>query len=130
VEMTQVVRHTSPHEVNFVLHIQRMHKMTITYLILSVSLNCISFKVIRPNQTTLTNQNFLWGKIRRKLNPGNACYHSVQNLLSSRLSSKNVKMITTYRTILCHSAKRRSPKARGSKNLIPHTGLLMLCSVT
>jgi hypothetical protein len=28
----------------------------------------------------------------RRLNSGNACYHSVQNLLSSRLPSKNVKI--------------------------------------
>jgi len=30
---------------------------------------------------------------------GNNCYHSVQNILSSRLLSKNLK-ITTYRTII------------------------------
>jgi hypothetical protein len=30
---------------------------------------------------------------------GNACYHSVQNLLSSRLLSKNVK-VTIYKTII------------------------------
>ena len=30
---------------------------------------------------------------------GNACYHSVQNLLSSRLLSKNLK-IKIYRTII------------------------------
>ena len=30
---------------------------------------------------------------------GNACYYSVQNLLSSRLLSKNLK-IKTYRTII------------------------------
>jgi hypothetical protein len=29
-------------------------------------------------------------EIKRRLNSGNACYHSVQNLLSSRLLSKNV----------------------------------------
>jgi hypothetical protein len=29
----------------------------------------------------------------KKLNLGNACYHSVQNLLSSRLLSKNMKII-------------------------------------
>jgi hypothetical protein len=29
-------------------------------------------------------------EIKRRLNSGNACYHSVQNLLSSRLPSKNV----------------------------------------
>jgi hypothetical protein len=29
---------------------------------------------------------------KRRLNSGNACYHSVQNLLSSRLLSKNIKI--------------------------------------
>jgi hypothetical protein len=35
--------------------------------------------------------------IKRRLNSGNACYHSVQNLLSSHLLSENVK-IRIYRT--------------------------------
>jgi hypothetical protein len=35
----------------------------------------------------------------RRLNSGNACYHSVQNLLSSRLLSKNVKL-RIYETIV------------------------------
>jgi hypothetical protein len=39
----------------------------------------------------VTNQNFIHEKIKRRLNYGNACYHSVQNLLSSHLPSKNVK---------------------------------------
>jgi hypothetical protein len=30
-------------------------------------------------------------EIKRRLNSGNACYHSVQSLLSSRLLSRNVK---------------------------------------
>jgi hypothetical protein len=34
-----------------------------------------------------------------RLNSGNACYHSVQNLLSSRLLSKNLK-IRIYKTII------------------------------
>jgi uncharacterized membrane-anchored protein len=34
------------------------------------------------------------------LNSGNACYHSVQKLLSSRLLSKIIK-IRIYRTIIC-----------------------------
>jgi hypothetical protein len=37
--------------------------------------------------------------IKRILNPGNACYHEVQNLLSSRLLSKNVKT-RIYKTII------------------------------
>jgi hypothetical protein len=35
--------------------------------------------------TTVTNQNLIQEEIKRLLNSGNACYHSVQNLLSSRL---------------------------------------------
>jgi len=35
--------------------------------------------------TTLTNQNSIAEEIKSRLSSGNACYHSVQNLLSSRL---------------------------------------------
>jgi len=49
--------------------------------------------------TTLTNQNSIQEEIKSRLKLGNACYHSVQNLLSSRLLSKNVK-IKIYRTII------------------------------
>jgi hypothetical protein len=38
-------------------------------------------------------------EIKRRLNSGNACYHSVQSLLSSRLLSKNLK-IRIYKTII------------------------------
>jgi hypothetical protein len=48
--------------------------------------------------TTVTNQNLIQEKIKRRLNSGNDCYHSVQNLLSSRLLSKSVK-IRTYENI-------------------------------
>ena len=49
--------------------------------------------------TTLTNQNCIVEEIKSRLRSGNACYHSVQNLLSSRLLSKNLK-IKIYRTII------------------------------
>jgi hypothetical protein len=39
---------------------------------------------------TVTNQNLIQEKIKKRLNSGNACYHSVQKLLSSRLLSKNI----------------------------------------
>jgi len=42
--------------------------------------------------TTLTNQNYIAEEIKSRLRSGNACYHSVQNLLSSRLLSKNLKI--------------------------------------
>jgi hypothetical protein len=32
---------------------------------------------------TVTNQNLIQEEIKRRLNSGNVCYHSVQNLLSS-----------------------------------------------
>jgi hypothetical protein len=35
--------------------------------------------------TTVTNQNLIQEEIKKRLNSGNAFYHSVQNLLSSRL---------------------------------------------
>jgi hypothetical protein len=34
--------------------------------------------------TTVTNQNLIQEEIKRRLNLGNACYHSVQNLLERR----------------------------------------------
>jgi len=48
---------------------------------------------------TLTNQNYIHEEIKVRLKSGNACYHSVQNLLSSSLLSKKLK-IKIYRTII------------------------------
>jgi hypothetical protein len=48
---------------------------------------------------TLTNQNDIRDEIKNRLNSRNACYHSVQNLLSSRLISKNLK-IKIYKTVI------------------------------
>jgi hypothetical protein len=41
--------------------------------------------------TTEINQNLIQEEIKSRLNSGNACYRSVQNLLSSRLLLKNKK---------------------------------------
>jgi hypothetical protein len=46
--------------------------------------------------TTITNQNLIQEEIKRRLNAGNACYHSVQNLLSSRLLSKNITIKSKF----------------------------------
>ena len=40
-------------------------------------------------------------RIKSRLNSGNACCHSVQNLLSLHLFSNNIK-IKIYRTIILH----------------------------
>jgi hypothetical protein len=52
-----------------------------------------------PYSNTLTNQNDIYDEIKSRSNTGNACYHSVQNLLSSRLISKTLK-IKIYRTVI------------------------------
>ena len=49
--------------------------------------------------TVLTNQNSIAEEIKSRMKSGNACYHSVQNILSPRLLSKNLK-IKIYRTII------------------------------
>jgi hypothetical protein len=49
--------------------------------------------------TTLTNQNDIHDEIKSRLNSGNACYYSVQNLLYARLISKNLK-IKIYETVI------------------------------
>jgi hypothetical protein len=49
--------------------------------------------------TTLTDQNCIHEEIKSRLNSGNACYHSVQSLLSSRLLARNVK-VKIYKTII------------------------------
>jgi hypothetical protein len=41
---------------------------------------------------TLTNQNSIQEEIKSRLKSGNTCYHSVQNLLSSSMIFKNLKI--------------------------------------
>jgi len=43
-------------------------------------------------ETTLKNQNSIQDEIKSRMKSGNACYHSVQNLLSSSLLIKNLKI--------------------------------------
>ena len=49
--------------------------------------------------TKLTNKNSIQEEVKSRLKSGNACCHLVQNLLSSSLISKNIK-IKIYRTIM------------------------------
>jgi len=56
-------------------------------------------KEFKYQGTTITDQNSIQEEIKSRLKLGTACYHSVQNLLSSRLLSKNLK-IKIYRTII------------------------------
>jgi hypothetical protein len=49
--------------------------------------------------TTLTYQNDIHDEMKSRLNSENACYYSVQNLLSSHLMSKKLK-IKIYNTVI------------------------------
>jgi len=84
----------------------------ITYMVMSRDQNAGRIQSVRTDNstfkrveefkhlgTTSTNQNFIPEEINSRLSSGNACYHSVQNHLSSRLLSKNLK-IKIYRTII------------------------------
>jgi hypothetical protein len=59
----------------------------------------VMYPIVKYLGTTLTNQNLIQEEIKKRLNSGIACYHSVQNLLSSRLLSKNLK-IGIYKMII------------------------------
>jgi hypothetical protein len=48
----------------------------------------------------LNRSNSIQEKIKSRLKAGIACYHSVQNLLSSNLLSKNIKIVLYRTTIL------------------------------
>jgi hypothetical protein len=50
-------------------------------------------------ETSVTNQNLIQKQIRRGMNLGNACCHSVSNLTSSDLLSKNA-IIGIHKTII------------------------------
>ena len=85
--------------------------------------------------TTLTNQNSipeeiksrLREEIKSRLRSGNACYLSEQNLLSTRLQSKNLK-IKIYRTTIlpvvlygcetCSLTLREERKLRVFENMV------------
>jgi hypothetical protein len=53
--------------------------------------------------TTLTDQNCMQDEIKSRLNSGNACYHPVQSLLSSRLLSRNIR-VKIYKTMILRLA--------------------------
>jgi len=49
--------------------------------------------------TTLKYKNYIQEEIKSRLNTGNACYHSVQNFLSSTSLPEHFK-INIYRTVI------------------------------
>jgi hypothetical protein len=65
--------------------------------------------------TRVTNPNLIQEEIKRGLNSGNTCYHSVESLFFSHQLSKKVK-ITIYKTIILpvvlHGYETWSPTLR------------------
>ena len=70
--------------------------------------------------TILTNQNSIQEEIKSRMKSGNTCYHSVRNLLSSSLLSKNLK-IKIYRTtvlpVVLYGCETWSLKLREERRL-------------
>jgi hypothetical protein len=52
-------------------------------------------------RTTVTYQNSIQEEIKSRCMSWNACYHSVQNILSYKLIFKNIK-VKIYRSIILH----------------------------
>jgi hypothetical protein len=67
-----------------------------------------------------TNQSDIHDELKSRLNSGNACYHSVQNLLSSHLISEELK-IKIYKTVIflfvLYGCKTCSPTLREVQTL-------------
>jgi len=68
-------------------------------MVMSRDQNAGRIHSVRIDNSTFERVDSIAEEIKSRLRSGNACYHSVQNLLSSRLLSKNLK-IKTYRTII------------------------------
>jgi hypothetical protein len=69
---------------------------------------------------TLANQNSVQEEIKSRLKLGNACYHSVQNLLCSSLLSSNLKLkkyVTTVLPVVLYGCETWSPTLREERRV-------------
>jgi hypothetical protein len=69
----------------------------------TVATNFTTLKEYNKMEMVVTNQNYIHEGIKNRLHLDNACYYSIQNLLSSHLLSRKVK-IKTYKTIILPAA--------------------------
>jgi hypothetical protein len=66
---------------------------------------------------TLTDQNSIQEEIKSRLKLWNACNHSVQNLLSSRLLSRNIKIYTIVLPVVLYGCETWSLILREERRL-------------
>ncbi|KAJ4427457.1 hypothetical protein ANN_25102 [Periplaneta americana] len=76
--------------------LKRNRKTLLSYETVLVSSQVEKFKYLGA---TVTNVNDTREEIKRRINMGNACYYSVEKLLSSSLLSKNLK-VRIYKTVI------------------------------
>jgi hypothetical protein len=82
-------------------NINNIKKISGTLLYASIKIGSTSFEsVLRYLVMTVTDQNYFQEEIKIRLNSGNACYHSVWNILSFHLLSKHVKNEILYKTLI------------------------------
>ena len=77
----------------------RVCQLSPTFLLLTIMLFLLRVDEFKYLGTNLTNKNSIPEEIKSRLRSGNAFYHSVRNLSSSRLLSKNLK-VKIYRTLI------------------------------
>jgi hypothetical protein len=86
------------HEVSKILYLYKEHLDSLKYsAMIIVPLKV--WNVSNSGEQTYKNENSIHEEIKNRSKSGNACYHSVQNLLSSSMLSKHLKF-RIYRTII------------------------------
>ncbi|KAJ4436927.1 hypothetical protein ANN_17059 [Periplaneta americana] len=68
----------------------------------NINIGNLSFEEVEKFKylgATVTNINYIREEIKHRINMGNACYYSVEKLLSSSLLSKNLK-VRIYKTVI------------------------------
>jgi len=82
-----------------ILHATKLHIFSKVFFHTSFRILKVSGASVATVGLSLLHAGSIAEEIKSRLRSGNACYHSVQNLLSSRFLSKNLK-IKIYRTII------------------------------